>query len=69
MTNKPISQRVTLKLYRVIFENAERFDEYFLDFEAYSKDDARTQAELYLYDEASGFEGENGYTVKEIERI
>ena len=69
MTTISQPKRVTLKLYRVWFNNSERLDGYFVDFEAYTKDDARTEAELYLYDEASGFAGEKGYTLNEIERV
>lgn len=69
MTTISQPKRVTLKLYRVYFNNSERSDGYFVDFEAYTKDEARTEAELYLYDEASGFAGEKGYTINEIERV
>ena len=69
MMTKYKPQRLTLKLYCVWFNNLERSDGYFVYFEAYTKDDARIQAIQYLYDKTSGFAGEKGYTIKEIDRI
>ena len=55
------------KLFCVNFANKQGG---FLDyFEAETEQDAKEQAELYLYDEASDFAGKRGYKITLIEEV